>query len=534
VGPQAVARQQARAESANDQPATSDTIGFKPYVDALAQFLMNDRTVPPLTVSLEGEWGSGKSSFISQLQAAIRDLARVRKSRRPDSPELAIVPFNAWRHDKDEALWASFALAFARAVAPRSRFKRLGRAIVREWRRSVVLRWTVALAIIVLTVSLGLLLCDLFFPSLRSDEPPSALHGWIDYVKRRTPELLFTSGSAIALIVTVLRKLPAIVKAANIDIKKYVGGPAYREKVGFLEQFQEDFAIFAKTYVSDRRTFIFVDDLDRCEVPKAAELLQALNLMLTDELRFIVVLAMDRTKIAAGIALRNEGLLKFLPRQPEQEPQRAAGLAFGHEFVEKFVQLPLRVPRLTSHGLGRFLDGLLGKSMHPTGNQAPTIADPEDVTSSDGEEVRRVMEMVAPVFGYNPRRLKQYLNLFRLRQFVAISTKQLEEEGSPLSWTLPQLGKIVAIELHWPDLLDHLLDHPRDLKALLLKTAPKDAKARVAKWTEDAALMGFLRFRERSDPSYDIDPIIASLLVPRLYGAGERLSMSELAERGRP
>jgi hypothetical protein len=46
--------------------------------------------------------------------------------------------------------------------------------------------------------------------------------------------------------------------------------------------------------------------------------------------------------------------------------------------------------------------------------------------------------------------------------------------------------------------------------------------------------MGFLRFRERSDPSYDIDPIIASLLVPRLYGAGERLSMSELAERGRP
>jgi hypothetical protein len=35
-----------------------------------------------------------------------------------------------------------------------------------------------------------------------------------------------------------------------------------------------------KTYAEGSRVYVFVDDLDRCEVPKAAELMQALNLLI--------------------------------------------------------------------------------------------------------------------------------------------------------------------------------------------------------------------------------------------------------------
>ena len=59
--------------SVSDQPSRMDTLGFKPYVEAVAVFLTHSGTQPPLTLSVEGAWGSGKSSFMLQLQDRIRD-----------------------------------------------------------------------------------------------------------------------------------------------------------------------------------------------------------------------------------------------------------------------------------------------------------------------------------------------------------------------------------------------------------------------------------------------------------------------------
>src|SRR5205085_8261541 len=54
--------------SVRDQPVNDDALGFEPYVMAIAEFLSNPQTEPPLTLSIEGEWGSGKSSFMLQLK----------------------------------------------------------------------------------------------------------------------------------------------------------------------------------------------------------------------------------------------------------------------------------------------------------------------------------------------------------------------------------------------------------------------------------------------------------------------------------
>jgi predicted KAP-like P-loop ATPase len=51
-----------------DQPTLDDSLGFSPYVEAIKQFLINPSTKPPLTLSIEGPWGSGKSSFMLQLK----------------------------------------------------------------------------------------------------------------------------------------------------------------------------------------------------------------------------------------------------------------------------------------------------------------------------------------------------------------------------------------------------------------------------------------------------------------------------------
>src|SRR5262249_52881587 len=91
--------------SVDDQPTTDDTLGFTPYVAAVAAFLTHEETKPPLTLSIEGAWGSGKSSFMLQL----RD--------RLEWQEAKTVWFNALRHEREDGLWAAFALDFMNNLA---------------------------------------------------------------------------------------------------------------------------------------------------------------------------------------------------------------------------------------------------------------------------------------------------------------------------------------------------------------------------------------------------------------------------------
>jgi len=63
----------------NDTATSEDSLGFKPYVDAVAEFLTNKDTSAPITLSIEGQWGCGKSSFMKQLknQIEMRNLSEV-------------------------------------------------------------------------------------------------------------------------------------------------------------------------------------------------------------------------------------------------------------------------------------------------------------------------------------------------------------------------------------------------------------------------------------------------------------------------
>jgi hypothetical protein len=113
----------------SDIPTGQDGIGFKPYVRAIAWFLSNENTKPPLTMSVEGPWGSGKSSFMLQLQSELeaQNLARY--------PQY-YVRFNAWRSDKDEALWAAFALTFIKQLEQKTGIrKRVIANILLLWNR---------------------------------------------------------------------------------------------------------------------------------------------------------------------------------------------------------------------------------------------------------------------------------------------------------------------------------------------------------------------------------------------------------------
>lgn len=183
------------------------------------------------------------------------------------------------------------------------------------------------------------------------------------------------------------------------------------------------------------------------------------------------ILGLDREKIAAGMAAKYEKLLPYLSAEAGANTSAAAGTEFGYNYLEKFIQLPFLVPQPAEKDLDKLLDSLGRKGEAAAQNVAP--APPVDAgllvsLSSDSPSVRDIVKMVAPALDYNPRRLKQFLNLFRLRALLASQTGLF---GPPRderfdSLTFEKLGKLVAIILRWPLLLADVEEKP-DLLVIL-------------------------------------------------------------------
>src|SRR5690349_4762367 len=77
-----------------DAPS-GDVLAFNSIALGLSRFLRNENTLPPLTIAIIGEWGTGKSSLMNLLRADLR------------SYKFRPVWFNAWHHQKEEHMLAS-------------------------------------------------------------------------------------------------------------------------------------------------------------------------------------------------------------------------------------------------------------------------------------------------------------------------------------------------------------------------------------------------------------------------------------------
>ncbi|WP_158623887.1 P-loop NTPase fold protein [Corallococcus llansteffanensis] len=82
-----------------------DRLGIDPEVDALVSVLAAKDVEPPLSLGLFGDWGSGKSFFMRQLEKSIDALAA--KASPGYCEKIVQIRFNAWNYIDTENLWAS-------------------------------------------------------------------------------------------------------------------------------------------------------------------------------------------------------------------------------------------------------------------------------------------------------------------------------------------------------------------------------------------------------------------------------------------
>ena len=108
----------------NDTASVTDATGFESYVKALARLISNPETQTPLTIGLYGDWGSGESSFMRQVQKEVMEIA----GTEGQVGNVKQVWFNAWKYGTQGELWT----ALIGTITSRLENKRW---FVRYWRR---------------------------------------------------------------------------------------------------------------------------------------------------------------------------------------------------------------------------------------------------------------------------------------------------------------------------------------------------------------------------------------------------------------
>jgi hypothetical protein len=556
----------AETAAVGDQATSHDSLGFKLYVEALARFLRAPATRAPFTLSIEGAWGSGKSSFMLQLKNEIK----------AKSPGAVAIDFNAWKYDKQEELWAAFALTVTRSLRRSTWLPRRGIGDVKLYLSRLkglpeaaglvgkCLLWL----LLALACALGIrwssqasyperfaiaqkAVGDTLSASKAEQGPGSTQTPPAAAIARGSasnsqPQGLANSGpndsrtgsegsktdrwllfaianspwaTGLIVLIWAIRKFPGAAGKTlfEIELEKYIERPDFKGKAAFVDAFTEDFGKAVRAYAprSSAKIFVFVDDLDRCEVPKAADLMQAINLMIGDGSPLFFVIGLDRAKVASSIAFKFREIAPYLFPKPDstgganasEGPSADDVRALGDEFLEKFIQISFRIPISESDQQAvEFINSLISAPAELTDkpgwlyhffpwlkkkDQAPPVStrpaaesqsdrDPFRVEAGpESDRIRTIVLAVREILGHNPRRIKAFLNRFRLSLYIASSQGLLDKDPKTgkAEVTPETLGKFIALTSAYPDILAESLandDFFRDLEFYLTWEKTKD------------------------------------------------------------
>jgi hypothetical protein len=222
---------EAAVRALSDKPSLIDLLDYRDYAEALIDLIQNPKTQTPLTIAIDGAWGSGKTTLMEMMKG---DLDR--QKRDDDGQSNAhTVWFNAWKYDREDSLWAALALEILAQVRKELTMWQRGWLWIRlNWKR---FDWQELLKAIGKSI---------LFPGLAVLTALAAMKFWDIWVR---PGLDLSKWSTVAIGSGALGFLSLFAKRfqdkviAPFDLKlpEYVRTPDYRKRMGFLHEFETDF-----------------------------------------------------------------------------------------------------------------------------------------------------------------------------------------------------------------------------------------------------------------------------------------------------
>jgi len=361
----------------NDSPADrSEHFGFSVYAETFAKLIADRANKTPLTVAINGEWGSGKTS----LMYAIRDMLQ-RISTDVDSAggdnvfrRCRTVWFNAWKYSSKDAILV---------------------ALVEE--------------IVAQLMSEG-------FPRQRLDHMRQE-GGKLDWsrISNAMDDLVRTSDST---------DFTGILKSDSGLLRNL---PLLREFERFLDRLI-GWSITGQTRSTKDASFddaegvlvFFIDDLDRCQPNRVAQVLETIKLFM-DRPGCVFVIGMDIDIVEKAVKAQYQRIESF----------------DEHAYMDKLVQLQFNLPPLRPEHIQGFIREVLDGA--PTENP-----------------ILRYLEDVSETVEANPRTVKRFINAFSIQRSLA------ETQGFLQNGTMDEdlLAKWIIMSFAFEKFADRAIQRP--------------------------------------------------------------------------
>ena len=328
-----------------------DRLSMSDQVYGLAEFIKTCET--PMTVSIQGPWGTGKTSFVNLVNEHI-----LNGEDETLKEDFIFIPFNSWKFvqfDMSEQLSSSIILAITKELSRNMNDENAVRSAAKIFNGMELLKRTGKLGV-------------LFANEVIKDK--------LDLDIKQTLDDAGITDTATAL--DAISELKSNLQRM-IDLRLGLGGKAAEQ----LPEYR----------IKRKRVIIFVDDLDRLSPEKAVEVLEILNMFLDCE-HCVFLLAVDYSVVVNGVAMKYKNTI-------------AANK--GRDFFEKMIQVVYTLPERMNH-VDRYIAELLSHS----GRNISLSYEFADLVKSCGKDnpraIKRLMnsyvllDMIHSVHGPIPQR----------------------------------------------------------------------------------------------------------------------------------
>lgn len=364
-----------------DIETSEDLLGYRFHAKLLKEIVL-DKSMLPTSIGIFGNWGYGKSSLMLLLEKEINEEIAMHVAE-GNTPRILQVRFNGWQYESYETTKYSLIQVLLDSVEKylsdnRDVFEKLDILLKR-----------------INLLKLGVLLLKKYV----WDKIPNA-------IKSNLP--------------------------TADDLKKCVG---VDDITKFQNEFQNEhtslfvtkFRTLLESIVEDAKfdsIIVYIDDLDRCSGEKMIECIEAIKLFLNVK-NTAFVLGADERMVERAIK----------EHYPEIEQDKRQIYSPFSDYLEKLIQIPYRLPRLSLNEQYTYILFLLLKSKYPNFFNA-VIKDYNDYKNKepfgnyDAEKMRAALgenkipdvEVLIPIIPMmtrflngSPRQLKRFLNTFDLR-----------------------------------------------------------------------------------------------------------------------
>jgi len=421
----------------SDLWTTNDRLNYKTYCDAIRAFVVSPKTTFPLSVSVQAQWGGGKSSLMRMIRAELDPLYRGKKDPRTRAAEQAdgsaalrlreaaktvdqfrsdgvlaptdalptpassnfhlTVWFNAWKYESSDQVWAGLVDAIIREISSRMDvemrekfFLRLNlrridpekvRAMIYErafakWLKAGAALWTAGAAVIGSAVGFAISTLDGSVLANAGLHAPLSAAGLT-----ASCGVLGFVGTFIATFLNSIKKTDD--EEAAVALRDLVSAPDYRSSLGFVHDVEADLRRVLDIVPDGYWPIVvFIDDLDRCAPETIGQVMEGINLFLAGDFPdFVFILGMDAELVAAALDAMHQDVLAHL--------EEGVKTPLGWRFMDKFVQLPFLIPPASDLAYENYVNGLLvhantQEDARPRATVPPAGASPP--LDSDGHE----------------------------------------------------------------------------------------------------------------------------------------------------